>query len=107
MTYHDPKSSADIENRFSFHPASTSDVAAQHEKVRASCKALGHQLDADLPPGREKALALTKLEEAMFWANAAIARPGAGNGVRVGTAVENRHGDINAPGKLAEHHPTD
>lgn len=28
-----------------------------------------------VPPGREQATALTKLEEAMFWANAGIARP--------------------------------
>jgi hypothetical protein len=27
-----------------------------------------------VPDGRERALALTKLEEAVFWANAAIAR---------------------------------
>jgi hypothetical protein len=27
-----------------------------------------------MPPGREASLAATKMEEAMFWANAAIAR---------------------------------
>ena len=42
--------------------------------VRAACRDLGHQFNSDLPPGREKELAITKLEEAMFWANAAIAR---------------------------------
>jgi hypothetical protein len=34
----------------------------------------GHDLLDLLPPGREKALVLTNLEQAMFWANAAIAR---------------------------------
>jgi hypothetical protein len=29
-----------------------------------------------VPEGREKALALTNLEQVMFWANAAIAREG-------------------------------
>jgi hypothetical protein len=29
-----------------------------------------------VPPGREQSLAFTALEEAMFWANAGIARAG-------------------------------
>ncbi|MDM2104332.1 Uncharacterised protein [Mycobacteroides abscessus subsp. massiliense] len=74
MTYHDPNSSADIEHRFAFHAATTEEKRAEHGSVRAACKELAHKFDRDLPPGREKSLALTKLEEAMFWANAAIAR---------------------------------
>jgi hypothetical protein len=31
-------------------------------------------LSDTIPPGREQALFVTKLEEAMMWANAAIAR---------------------------------
>lgn len=63
----------DIENRFTFHPATLS-TAHVHDKVRARCKSLAESLNEILPEGREKALAITKLEEAMFWSNAAIAR---------------------------------
>jgi hypothetical protein len=63
----------DIENRFNYH-APSGDSVVRHEMIRSDCRALAHRLNADLPASREKALALTKLEEAMFWANAAIAR---------------------------------
>lgn len=43
--------------------------------IRRGCKVLGELLDVACPNSREKSLALTKLEECMFWANAAIARP--------------------------------
>lgn len=74
MTYHDPRSTADINHRFDFHPATTEEKRGEHGSVRNACKELAHMFDRDLPPGREKALAITKLEEAMFWANAGIAR---------------------------------
>lgn len=73
-SYHDPSSSADITNRFRFHPADTNERIVAHERVRHLCHHLAHALDRDLPPGCEKSLALTKLEEVMFWGNAAIAR---------------------------------
>ena len=73
MSYHDPRSSSDIDHRFDYHRP-TGDKVAAHEGVRGACKTLAHQFDRDLPPGREKSLALTQLEQAMFWANAAIAR---------------------------------
>lgn len=41
---------------------------------REACKQAAHTLDRMLHGSREKSLALTKLEEAMFWANASIAR---------------------------------
>ena len=37
-------------------------------------RTLAHHFNDVLPDGREKAVALTKIEEAMFWANASIAR---------------------------------
>lgn len=64
----------DIENRFSFHPANTVDRQQFHGWVRTRCESLATYLNDAIPPGREQALALTKLEEVMFWANAAVAR---------------------------------
>ena len=42
--------------------------------MRASCRQLADALDDLLPDGREKAVALTRDEKVMFWANAAVAR---------------------------------
>lgn len=64
----------DIENRFAFHAASRQEKADEHTSARQSCRQLADRLNDLLPEGREKALAITKLEEVMFWANAAIAR---------------------------------
>lgn len=63
----------DLEWRFRYHPPMTAEKTQWHEFVRSSCLRLAKGF-ADLPDGREKSLALTKLEEVMFWANAAIAR---------------------------------
>lgn len=64
----------DLENRFSYHPASTQARQDDHSTVRMWCLDLAYMLEDKIPSGREKSLALTKLEEVMFWANAAIAR---------------------------------
>ncbi|WP_326554688.1 Acb2/Tad1 domain-containing protein [Micromonospora sp. NBC_01813] len=63
----------DIDNRFDYH-APTKQRAARHQLVRDTCATLAEELNELLPEGREKALAMTKVEEAMFWANAAVAR---------------------------------
>ena len=49
-------------------------MAADHQKVRETLYEAASTLNLMLPNGREKSLAITKLEEAMFFANAAIAR---------------------------------
>lgn len=67
-------STPDLENRFKYHPPKDDVIRRQHETIRNTCHALAKLLDGALPDGREKALAITKIEEAMFWANAAIAR---------------------------------
>lgn len=44
------------------------------EEIRDCGRQFAVLIDADCPESREKSLALTKVEEAVMWANAAIAR---------------------------------
>lgn len=64
----------DLQRRFNFHPADTEHKRDTHNLVRNSCLHLAFQLDELVPDGREKSLAITNLEQVMFWANAGIAR---------------------------------
>lgn len=63
----------DLENRFTFHPPTPPQIQ-RYEKVRGSARAFARVISAQVPAGREKALAMTHLEQAMMWANAGIAR---------------------------------
>lgn len=63
----------DLNHRFTYH-APDEPTRIKHESVRAACLQLALDLDVALPDGREKALAITNLEQVMFWANAALAR---------------------------------
>ena len=60
--------------RFLHHPPPNEQVARLHSNTRELFAALALALDADIPGGREKALMFTNLEQALMWANAAIAR---------------------------------
>jgi hypothetical protein len=64
----------DIKHRFKFHAATTQEKRDEHTSIRSLTGELAAVYDGFLPDGREKSVAITKLEEAMFWANAAIAR---------------------------------
>jgi len=66
-------SPSDIDNRFTYHAPDAVKVE-KHEFVRRDVGTLANRLNDSLPEGREKSLAITHLEEVMFWANAAIAR---------------------------------
>lgn len=63
----------DLTNRFRFHRADEA-KAAKHTLVRQKCFELAVELNDLLPDGREKSLAITHLEEVMFWSNGALAR---------------------------------
>lgn len=63
----------DIENRFTYHQP-TPEKTRMYEHLRYLGKDLAEAICERCPGGRERALALTKLEEAIFWANAGIAR---------------------------------
>ena len=62
----------DVNERFRFHPA-TPATGPKHEEVREKHRELALWLLANLPSSRERALALTALQESMMWANAGIA----------------------------------
>lgn len=64
----------DLLRRFTYSPPATPERAAAHATMRGACAGLSATIADLCPAGREQALAITKLEEVMFWANAAIAR---------------------------------
>ena len=65
----------ELEKRFTYH-APREGQPKIYETIRYAVKVLAYDLTNYCPPSRELSLALTKLEEAVFWANAAIARNG-------------------------------
>lgn len=62
-----------INNNFTYHKP-FGDQPAKYEELRNAGKALAEKVVALTPASREQSVALTKLEEVIFWANAAIAR---------------------------------
>lgn len=65
---------ADIAHRFAFHAATTQERKDEHTSARQILRRAADDLNQLVPEGREKAIVMTKLEEAMMWANAGIAR---------------------------------
>lgn len=66
----------ELRRRFQYHPPTSPGAREAHEFVRETLRGVAEAVVPQLPggAGREQALFLTKVEEAMFWANAAIAR---------------------------------
>lgn len=63
----------DLTKRFTHHPPKDGQ-AEVYQGLRAEARKLAERINLDVPEGREKSLAITKLEEVVFWANAGIAR---------------------------------
>ncbi len=62
----------EIRRRFGYHKATPTKVPL-YENNRNKVIELADFLDFWLPDGREKALAMTALQETLMWANAAVA----------------------------------
>lgn len=63
----------DLTRRFTFHPADER-RAEKHEEIRGILLSAAQDIDELIPDGREKSTCITNLEQAMFWANAGLAR---------------------------------
>lgn len=64
-----------MENRFTYH-APKPGQPELYQNLREHAKSLAFLILESCPRCRETSLALTQLEESIFWANAAIARHG-------------------------------
>ncbi len=62
-----------IEKCFTYH-SPKADQPTRYNLIRDTAKGLAVTIAENTPPSREQSLALTKLEEAVMHANAAIAR---------------------------------
>jgi hypothetical protein len=73
MGFVSPEAEADLQNRFSYHAPDEFKIQ-RHTRIRSDAYKLALQIVENCPESREQSLALTKLEEVVMWANAAIAR---------------------------------
>lgn len=65
--------SIEIERRVTYHPPN-GEAITRHGLVRNIIAEAMKTISTVVPDCREQSVALTKIEEAMFWANAGIAR---------------------------------
>jgi hypothetical protein len=64
---------AQLDHNFTYH-APVDGQRPRYEAIREEAKQLGALLLLACPPSRERSVALTNLEQVVFWANASIAR---------------------------------
>ncbi|MEO3856256.1 hypothetical protein [Acrocarpospora sp. B8E8] len=63
----------DLNNRFTYHSPKPGQPEF-YQRIRDEARHLAETINELCPEGREKSLAITNLEQAVFWGNAAIAR---------------------------------
>ena len=75
MFVYEPSEAAlsQLENNFSYHPPLVGQ-AERYNEIRETAKLFATQLLFQCPESRERSVALTHLETAVMFANAAIAR---------------------------------
>jgi hypothetical protein len=61
-----------INEIFTYHQP-INDQSQRYEALRQAAKGLAHFISKSCPESREKSLAITSLQQAIMWANAAIA----------------------------------
>lgn len=91
----------DVINRFVYHPPKSDEAIEMHANVRWALKDVAIFLLDTLPESRETSLAIKSLEEAMFWANAAIARNQSKQEDAI--TVETRPNPTTTPAAVPEH----
>jgi hypothetical protein len=62
-----------LENDFTYHPPK-GDQVERYGAIRTAAGELARLIAEKTPESREQSVALTKLDEVVFWANASIAR---------------------------------
>lgn len=73
MKYENGQTDERIANNFMYH-APKEGQEERYDTIRKKARELAHVINGCTPMSREQSLALTTLEEAVMWANAAIAR---------------------------------
>jgi len=62
-----------LENNFKYHPPKEGQ-ADRYVRIRNAAKSFAEVIAEECPESRELSIALTSIEDASMWANAAIAR---------------------------------
>jgi len=62
-----------VNHNFTYHPPQPGQPE-KYVQIREAAKSLAHLILDLTPESREQSLAITNLEQVVFWANAAIAR---------------------------------
>lgn len=65
--------SLNLDNIYKYH-SPKGDQPSRYEAIRAKAKELAELIETSCPDSRERSSAFSRLEEAVMWANASIAR---------------------------------